>query len=89
MRLPHIATTEEADFAIVGVPFDTGVTFRAGARFGPEAIRSNSVLLKPYNIAQEINIFDYCSGYDYGDLPIVPGFIEDSYKKIEKVSSRW
>lgn len=84
MRLPHIATTEEADFAIVGVPFDTGVTFRAGARFGPEAIRSNSVLLKPYNIAQEINIFDYCSGYDYGDLPIVPGFIEDSYKKIEK-----
>ncbi len=83
MRLPHIATAEEADFAVVGVPFDTGVTFRAGARFGPEAIRSNSVLLKPYNIAQEINIFDYCSGYDYGDLPIVPGFIEDSYEKIE------
>ncbi len=84
MRLPHISTVEEADFAVVGVPFDTGVTYRAGARFGPEAIRSNSVLLKPYNIAQDINIFEYCSGYDYGDLPIVPGFIEDSYDKIEK-----
>ena len=47
MRLPHVPTAEDADFAVIGVPFDTGVTFRAGARFGPEAIRSNSVLLKP------------------------------------------
>jgi agmatinase len=84
MRLPHVPTAEEADFAVIGVPFDTGATFRAGARFGPEAIRSNSVLLKPYNIALDIDIFHYCSGYDYGDLPIVPGFIEDSYEKIEK-----
>ncbi len=83
MRLPHVPTAEEADFAVIGVPFDTGATFRVGARFGPEAIRSNSVLLKPYNIALDIDIFNYCSGYDYGDLPIVPGFIEDSYEKIE------
>jgi agmatinase len=84
MRLPHVSTAEEADFAVVGIPFDTGVTFRAGARFAPEAIRSNSVILKPYNIALGIDIFNYCSGYDYGDLPIVPGFIEDSYEMIEK-----
>ena len=62
MRLPHVPTAEEADFAVIGVPFDTGATFRVGARFGPEAIRSNSVLLKPYNIALDIDIFDYCSG---------------------------
>lgn len=84
MRLPHVSTAEEADFAVIGVPFDTGATFRIGARFGPEAIRSNSVLLKPYNIALDIDIFNHCSGYDYGDLPIVPGFIEDSYEMIEK-----
>ncbi len=84
MRLPHVPTAEEADFAVIGVPFDTGVTFRVGARFGPEAIRSISVLSKPHNIALDVNIFNYCSGYDYGDLPIVPGFIEDSYEKIEK-----
>ena len=84
MRLPHVSTVEDADFAVIGVPFDTGVTFRAGARFAPEAIRSNSVILKPYNIALGIDIFNYCSGYDYGDLPIVPGFIEDSYEMIEK-----
>jgi agmatinase len=83
MRLPHVPTAEEADFAVIGVPFDTGVTFRAGARFAPEAIRSNSVILKPYNIALDVDIFADCSGYDFGDLPIVPGFIEDSYEKIE------
>ena len=83
MRLPHVPSAEEADFAVIGVPFDTGVTFRAGARFAPEAIRSISVILKPYNVAQDIDIFADCSGYDYGDLPIVPGFIEDSYEKIE------
>ena len=82
MRLPHVPTAEDADFAVIGVPFDTGVTFRAGARFGPEAIRSNSVLAKPHNIALDVNIFNYCSGYDYGDLPIAPGFIEDSYEFI-------
>ncbi len=60
MRLPHIATTEEADFAIVGVPFDTGVTFRAGARFGPEAIRRNSVCLRPCHIGQEGEGYDGC-----------------------------
>ena len=84
MRLPYVPTAEKADFAVVGVPFDTGVTFRAGARFGPEAIRSNSVILKPYNIALDVDIFNHCSGYDYGDLPVVPGFIEDTYEKIEK-----
>jgi agmatinase len=83
MRLPHVAAAEEADFAVVGIPFDTGVTFRAGARFGPEAIRSNSVILKPYNIALDVNIFDCCSGYDFGDLSVVPGSIADSYERIE------
>ena len=83
MRLPHVVTTADIDFAVVGIPFDTGVTFRAGARFGPEAIRSNSVILKPHNIAQDINLFDYLSGVDYGDLPVVPGFINESYAKIE------
>ena len=79
----HVVTTDDVDFAVVGIPFDTGVTFRAGARFGPEAIRSNSVILKPYNIAQDIDLFEYLSGVDYGDLAVVPGFIDESYTRIE------
>ena len=49
MRLPHIKTTEGVDVAIVGVPFDTGASYRVGARFGPEAIRSVSALLRHHN----------------------------------------
>lgn len=70
------------DFAIIGVPFDTGASYRVGARFGPEAIRSASVLLRHHNQVLDVSIFEYCSGVDYGDLPVNPGYIEDSYEKI-------
>ncbi len=46
MRLPNVQDLENADAAIVGVPFDTGGTFRVGARFGPEGARSASHLLR-------------------------------------------
>ena len=48
-RLPHVRTLEDVDLAIVGVPFDTGVTYRVGGRFGPNAVRAASVMLRPYN----------------------------------------
>ena len=44
MRLPHVTRLEGVDFAIVGAPFDTGGTYRVGARFGPAAIRDQSML---------------------------------------------
>ena len=47
MRLPNIRDLENSDAVVVGAPFDTGASFRAGARFGPEAIRSASHLLRP------------------------------------------
>ena len=83
MRLPHITNLQDVDFLIAGVPFDTGGTFRVGARFGPSGIRENSMLLRPYNPAQDIEIFDYCSGIDFGDLPIVPGYLAESHKMIK------
>lgn len=83
MRLPHVQTLEEVDFAVVGVPFDTASTFRVGARFGPSAIRNVSHQIRPYNVNLGVNVFDYCSGIDYGDISVVPGYIEDSYVRIE------
>ena len=84
MRLPHVKTVEGVDFAVVGVPFDTGASFRVGARFGPEAIRNVSVLLRHHNEVLDVSIFDHLSGVDYGDLPVNPGYIEDSYEMIEE-----
>ena len=84
MRLPNVQDLENADAAIVGAPFDTGASFRAGARFGPEGIRSVSHLLRPYNPSQRVSIFDHLSVIDYGDVPVVPGFIEESYEKISE-----
>jgi agmatinase len=84
MRLPAVKDLDNADFAVVGVPFDTGASFRVGARFGPEAIRSASALLRPCDPERGIDIFEHLSGIDYGDLPVVPGFIEDSYQRIQE-----
>jgi agmatinase len=81
-RLPAIQTLDDVHFAIVGIPFDTGATFRVGARFGPEAIRSASALLRPYNPSLDAQVFPTLSGVDYGDAPVVPGYIEDSYERI-------
>ena len=49
MRLPHVRDLDGVDVAVVGVPTDDAVVFRSGARFGPEAIRSASVMLRNYN----------------------------------------
>jgi agmatinase len=84
MRLPNTRDLENADAAIVGAPFDTGATFRAGARFGPEGIRSVSHLLRRYNPSLGVVIFDHLSVIDYGDVPVVPGYIEASYEKISE-----
>src|SRR5919205_4433322 len=83
MRLPHVQTTEDVDVAIVGVPTDDAVSFRSGARFGPEAVRSASVLLRPYNPHLAVDVVETLSMVDYGDAPTVPGYHERSLERIE------
>jgi agmatinase len=83
-RLPHVRTLEEVDVAVIGVPFDTGVSFRAGGRFGPSAIRAASVLIRGHNPVLDVHPFRVLSCVDYGDVAIVPGYIERSYDAIER-----
>ena len=72
-RCPHVPDElDGVDVAVVGVPFDTGTTMRAGTRFGPEAIRSASVMLRPYNPAQATAVFGSLSVVDRGDLEVTP-----------------
>jgi agmatinase len=82
-RLPWLRTLEDVDLAIVGVPFDTGVTYRVGGRFGPNAVRAASVMLRPYNTNLEVAPFEILSCVDYGDVAIVPGYLERSFAAIE------
>jgi agmatinase len=81
-RLPYVRTLADVDVAIVGVPFDTGVTYRVGGRFGPNAVRTASVMLRPYNANLDVSPFEVLSCVDYGDVGIVPGYIERSYDAI-------
>lgn len=84
LRLPHIQTTEDVDFAVVGIPFDTATTYRVGARFGPQAIRAGSTMLRPFNPHHGVDIFEHLSGVDWGDVPVVAGYIEASYETIRE-----
>jgi agmatinase len=84
MRLPHVPTLVDVDVAVVGIPTDDAVSFRSGARFGPEAIRSASVLLRPYNPNLAVDVVERLSMVDYGDAPTVPGYHEESLRRIEQ-----
>lgn len=81
-RCQYVTDPEGVDAAVVGVPFDTATSFRAGARFGPEGIRSASNLLRPYHPAQDVNVFERLSVVDWGDLPITPGNAEKTMGQI-------
>ena len=83
MRLPHAENAEGLDFAIVGIPFDTAASFRAGARFGPNGIRNISAMIKPNNVAMGVNIMDELKGADLGDVPVIPDYIHETYAAIE------
>jgi len=82
-RLPHTTDLAGVDLAFVGLPFDTATSFRAGARFGPEGIRSASALLRPYNPAWDLHVVDALSMVDFGDLPVAPGDTIETYRRIE------
>ena len=81
-RCPHVRDPEGVDVAVVGVPFDTATSYRAGARFGPEAIRAGSTLLRGYHPPLDVNVFETVSVVDWGDLEITPGNAERSAGQI-------
>jgi len=81
-RLPHTTELGGVDAAVIGVPFDTATSFRPGARFGPEAIRSGSTLLRPYHPAVSVDVLGSLNVVDYGDLVTTPGNAERSAAQI-------
>lgn len=82
-RLPRIDEVDAADIAVVGIPFDSGVSYRPGARFGPSHVREASRLLRPYNPAQEVFPFGAQQVVDAGDLVANPFDLGAAVAEIE------
>jgi len=83
-RLPRRDEVEHCDVAIVGVPFDSGVTYRPGARFGPGAIRAGSKLLRPYHPGLDVEPFGVQQVADAGDIACNPFDIAEAITAIER-----
>jgi hypothetical protein len=83
IRLPHITRPEKLDVALVGVPFDGGTSYRPGPRFGPRNIRVQSAMIRPYNPVLKINPLEKLRIADFGDLPVNPLSIEETYRLIQ------
>jgi agmatinase len=83
-RLPRIDEVSTFDVAILGAPFDGGVSFRPGARFGPSSIRQASRHLRPaYNPAQQVSPYAVIQTVDAGDVPCNPFDIDHALQQID------
>ena len=84
MRLPHADDPTGVDVALVGVPFDSGTSYRSGARLGPREIRAQSSLIRPYSYFLKVAPFDELLAVDAGDIDVPPaGSIEQAHAAIE------
>ncbi|GHG58112.1 agmatinase [Sinomonas cellulolyticus] len=83
-RLPRLDQVERADVKVVGVPFDAGVSYRPGARFGANHVREASRLLRPYNPALDASPFANAQVADAGDMAVNPFNIHEAIETIQQ-----
>jgi agmatinase len=86
--LPRPDEVSDLGVAVVGIPFDSGVSFRPGARFGPAHIRESSRLLRPYNPAAEVSPFALAQVADCGDIAVNPFSIDAAVAEIERAADQ-
>ncbi|WP_170572114.1 agmatinase [Ruegeria atlantica] len=84
MRLPQADSLAGLDVAVLGIPMDIGTSWRSGTRFGPKQIRSESAMIRPYNMANSAAPFDSLQIADIGDLAINTFSLADSLKIIKE-----
>lgn len=70
------------EVAVVGIPFDTATSYRPGARFGPQEIRSVSALLRPWHPLHAVEVFGSGRVIDGGDIAVTPGNAERTAEQI-------
>jgi guanidinobutyrase len=84
MRLPSVNDLTGLDVAVLGVPMDIGTSWRSGTRFGPKQVRSESAMIRPYNLATGAAPFDGLQVADIGDLAINTFSLSDSLSIIKE-----
>jgi len=83
LNAPFAESAKDLDIALVGVPFDLGVTHRPGARYGPKALREQFDGIGPLNHQSKINPFTLCKVADIGDVAVQTFDLDTGIKKIE------
>jgi agmatinase len=82
-RLPEIDRVPDYDVAVLGVPFDSGTSYRPGARFGPMGVRQASRHLRPgHHVELDCSPFTAIQVVDAGDVPVTPFSIEEAIGQI-------
>ena len=87
MRLPVSRELKGVDVAILGVPFDSGTSYRSGTRFGPRKIREASLLLWGHNTTLHVTPLKKLNVIDYGDVSVIPPSIEHTMTAITDAAS--
>lgn len=87
-RLPRVDEVSDYDVAILGAPFDGGVSYRPGARFGPAAVRQASRHLRPaFHPDVDVAPFRVLQAVDAGDVPCNPFDIDAALQQIDDHAS--
>lgn len=89
-KAPYLEDVHEVgkhEVAILGAPFDMGTTYRAGCRFGPQAIRRISALYDSYSVDMAVDLEEELDLVDLGDVFVIPSNIEKSFDQIDRAVS--
>lgn len=87
LKAPYVEDVRDVgkyDAAVVGIPFDSGTTYRPGTRFGPQGIRRISALYTPYNYEMGVDLREQMMLCDAGDVFTIPANLEKSFDQISR-----
>lgn len=83
-RLPHVGIDQDFEVALLGIPYDGGVSYRPGCRFAPSSVREASSLGRGFHWSRDLNFFKRMMVADIGDCPVIPIDQTKTYEQIEK-----
>ena len=78
MRCPQINSFNAADIGIIGIPYDGGLTFQTGARFGPREVRNQSCMMRAINVSTNVEPYELARVGDLGDILLKDIFTHDN-----------